>query len=120
MNRAEHLARLGTEPATDTQVGAIHGEFRRLGLEHDRAARLEAVAALLGLDRLTSLTDLTMGQAGRLVGLLRTIETAGQLAARSRVAAGARAWVRAAEILAGPAWPRDVGALAVASRTEDR
>jgi len=61
-----------TPPATRTQVGALHGQFRRLGFprwetSRDRAARLAACAALLGIDRLDSTRDLTMGQAGILI-----------------------------------------------------
>lgn len=70
MNRDEYLVVLATEPATATQVGAIIGEFGRLGVD-DRAERLAITAALLGLENVSSTTDLVMGDAGRLVAMLR-------------------------------------------------
>lgn len=72
MNRAERLGALATEPATPNQVGAIRGQFRRLGLDRDadRPARLAASAAIAGLDELRSTKNLTEGEAGR---LLRTL-----------------------------------------------
>ena len=61
-------------PATRAQVGAIHGECARLGFtEAGRDERLTACATLLGLDRLLSTRHLVMGDAGRLLGLLRQI-----------------------------------------------
>jgi len=66
----EWHAVLTSEPATPNQVGAIHGEARRLNLT-DRAERLAASAALLDLDQLGSTRDLTMGQADC---LLRTLQ----------------------------------------------
>ena len=86
MKRDEFVRMLAAEPATPNQVGAIRGEFRRLGLDGDRSARLAAAAALLGLDSLSSSTDLTMGQAGHLVKTLRSLTGAGQLAAAVRQA----------------------------------
>jgi hypothetical protein len=71
MTRVEYLEMLATEPATPMQVGAIMGEFDRLGVA-DRAERLALSAELLGLDELDSTTDLMMGEAGRLVGILRS------------------------------------------------
>jgi hypothetical protein len=70
MTRDEYLHVLATEPATSTQVGAIIGEFDRLGIT-GRAERLAISAELLGLDGLDSTADLTQGQAGYLVNLLR-------------------------------------------------
>jgi len=72
------LQRLATEPATPTQVGAAIAEFERLGI-HDRSERLALSAALLSLDELTSTTDLTMGQAGKLVGILRATRAPSEL-----------------------------------------
>jgi hypothetical protein len=71
MNRDEYLHVLATEPATTAQVGAVIGEFDRLGVV-DRAERLAISAELLGLEELGSTTDLVMGDAGRLVNLLRS------------------------------------------------
>jgi hypothetical protein len=59
-----------TAPATPNQIGAVQVEFRRLGLDGDRPARLAATAALLGLDSLSSSSDLSMGQAGYLIHTL--------------------------------------------------
>jgi hypothetical protein len=70
MTRDEYLEVLATEPATGAQVGAIIGEFGRLGIT-DRAERLAITAALLGLEHVGSTTDLVMGDAGRLVAMLR-------------------------------------------------
>lgn len=70
MNREEWNHVLESEPATPNQVGAIHGEFRRLGIG-DRDKRLAITAELLGLGELDSTTDLVMGEAGRLIGILR-------------------------------------------------
>lgn len=82
MSRAEYLAVLDSEPATPNQRGAIMREFSRLGLgTQDRAARLAACAALLGLDELDTTGGLTMGQAGRLVGKLRRLTGRSELPA---------------------------------------
>jgi hypothetical protein len=70
MTRDEWNQVLATEPATNTQVGAIIGEFDRLGVA-GRAERLAISAELLGLADLSSTTDLVMGDAGRLVAMLR-------------------------------------------------
>ena len=64
MNRDEFVRMLGTEPATPNQIGAVRVEFRRLGLDDDRPARLAAVAAIVGVDSLGSVKDLSIGQAG--------------------------------------------------------
>jgi hypothetical protein len=78
MTRDEYLEMLATEPATPTQVGAILGEFRRLGVDN-RAERLAVSAELLGLDGLGSTTDLVMGQAGQLVAMLRRVRDRAEL-----------------------------------------
>ena len=79
--------RLATEPLTRTQLGAIHGEWRRLGLR-DRTERLRLSAALALVDTIGSTTELTMGEAGRMVGQLRqcaTLADARALASSGRV-----------------------------------
>lgn len=74
MTREEWLEVLATAPATRSQVGAIHAEFARLGFTAaERAERLAATAGLLGLEGLWSTRDLVMGDAGRLVGMLRQL-----------------------------------------------
>lgn len=78
MTRDEYLHMLATEPATVTQVGAIHSEFARLGV-HDRTERLAISAALLDLEELGSTTDLVMGDAGRLVRMLLDIRHRAEL-----------------------------------------
>lgn len=78
MTRDEYLAMLATEPATSKQVGAILAEFDRLGVA-DRTERLAITAALLDLEDLGSTTDLVMGDAGRLVAMLRSIQDRGEL-----------------------------------------
>lgn len=70
MNRDEYLIVLDTVLATPTQIGAIIGEFQRLGV-HDRSERLAISAALLDLGDLGSTCDLVMGQAGMLIRILR-------------------------------------------------
>jgi hypothetical protein len=68
---ARRLHMLATQPATRNQVGVIAGELeRRLGVR-ERSERLEVSAALLGLGALGSTRDLTMGEAGALVKILR-------------------------------------------------
>lgn len=81
MTRDEWHQVLATEPATPDQLGAVMGEFRRLGFDHqaDRAERLAACAALLGLDGLDSIRDLVMGQAGQLVHALREVTDRAEL-----------------------------------------
>lgn len=65
-----------TDPLTATQLGAVHGEFERLGFgREDRADRLAISAALAGYPgELESTKDLTMGEAGKLIGILRECE----------------------------------------------
>jgi hypothetical protein len=81
---------LASEPTTSNQRGAIMREFGRLGFgEDDRAARLAASAALLELDELDTTSDLTMGQAGQLIRVLRQYAHRGELPeASSAVTAG--------------------------------
>jgi hypothetical protein len=80
---ADWHAILATEPATPNQVGTVIGEWQRLGLGHpdDRAERLKLTARLLGLAKIGSTTDLVMGDAGRLIGMLRDCEDRASLGA---------------------------------------
>jgi hypothetical protein len=87
MNRDEWNQVLDTAPATPNQRGAIMREFARLGIT-DRAERLAITAGLLGIVDLASTHDLTMGQAGRLVGMLPGIDDRNELT--DAVAASAR------------------------------
>jgi len=63
---------VGTEPLTSTQRKAIMLHFRRLHLDRRawRDARLAITAALLGVERVESVTHLTRGEAGQLVRTL--------------------------------------------------
>jgi len=72
---------LETTLATRTQVGAIHGEFRRLGVRQ-RDERLVISATLLDLDDLGSTSELTMGEAGKLVRILRATRDRAELEQR--------------------------------------
>jgi len=82
MNLEEWREVQATEPATPKQVGAIRGQFMRLGFgEADRAGRLAICAALAGLDQLRSTCDLTIGQAGQLYRRLDGIGSRGELLA---------------------------------------
>jgi hypothetical protein len=74
---AEYRARLGREPLTSNQLGHVHREFGRLGFtEADRAERLRITATLARVPgQLASTKNLTMGQAGRVVGLMATCRT---------------------------------------------
>lgn len=77
-----------TESASPNQVGRIVAEFERLGFgEADRAGRLAVTAALAGLDRLGSTRDLTLGQAGKLCGMLPRIASRDELPAAAGAAA---------------------------------
>lgn len=78
MKREDWHAVLASEPATFLQVRACVLECERLGLV-DRAGRLAACAALLGLAELGSTCDLCMGDAGRLLRLLRGCRDRGEL-----------------------------------------
>jgi hypothetical protein len=87
MTREDWMAVLESAPATPNQRGAIHGEFVRLGFGRaDRAERLAVCAELLGLDKLRSTADLTMGQAGQLYSLLLGICRRAELDAAARFA----------------------------------
>lgn len=79
-------SRLDTDPATRLQVGAVIGAFTQLGLR-DREERLGLSADLLGLDCLGSTRELTKGQAGKLLSIVRA---APDLASLRRTAAAAR------------------------------
>lgn len=78
MSRDEYLEMLATAAPTVNQRGRIMDECRRLGLA-DRAERLAVLAGLLGLDRLGSTADLTMGQAGQLVNALQRVRDRAEL-----------------------------------------
>jgi hypothetical protein len=73
---------LAPGPATAGQRGAVMGHFRRLGLAHPawRDCRLAVTAALLDLDRVGSVNDLTGGQAGQLIRTLSYFRDARDLA----------------------------------------
>jgi hypothetical protein len=77
----EYRERLGAEPLTVNQLGAIHREFYRLGfhVSADRDERLRLTAALVGSGPIGSTKDLTMGEAGRAVGALSACGTAADL-----------------------------------------
>src|SRR6266516_3778955 len=70
---AEYRHRLAVEPLTEAQLGAIHGEFRRLGfhVRYDRPERLRLTAELAGTPVVDTTNDLTMGEAGRVIRALR-------------------------------------------------
>jgi hypothetical protein len=108
MNLTDWHGVLATEPATRNQVGAIHGKFRDLGFRpgRDRDDRLAYTAALAGLDQLDSSSQLTQGEAGRVVGQLRECATASE--------AFDRAWPGAPILRPVTLWPETVAALAVA------
>lgn len=79
---AEYRTRLDREPLTINQLGRMHVEFARLGLDGpaDRAERLRITAALaLAPAPITSTKDLTMGQAGRAIRVITGCRTAGEL-----------------------------------------
>lgn len=98
----EHRARLATEPLTGNQLGAVHREFERLGYGRaDRAARLEISARLAGYPgKLASTKDLTMGEAGRLVGALRACRAREDLYAAASSSADSAPGVLGALVLA--------------------
>jgi len=75
---AEYRARLDREPLTSNQLGRIHAEFYRLGFHvtADRAERLRLTAILARVPgQLATTKNLTMGEAGRVVGLLTGCRT---------------------------------------------
>jgi hypothetical protein len=71
-------SRLETEPATPNQVGALHEEYRRLGLAGPRHRELRHAigAGLLGLTEVGGWRDLTKGQAGLLLRSLQDFASA--------------------------------------------
>ena len=79
------LEMLETTWATQPQVGAILGEFRRMRIRQ-RDERLLICATLLDLDGLGSTWDLTMGQAGKLVQILRATHDRAELDQRVEAA----------------------------------
>lgn len=54
---------------TENQLGAVHAEFRRVGIT-GRGERLRLTAALAGRDGITSTSELTAGECGRVVRML--------------------------------------------------
>jgi hypothetical protein len=80
MTREEWNEVLAIAPLTPAQRGAVHGEFTRLSIV-GRTERLGISAALLGLRTLGSTSDLTQGQAGKLIARLRDIRNRNELAA---------------------------------------
>lgn len=86
-------------PPTDRQLRALHAGFANLGYRRrsDRTDRLIFAAETLGMSQLDSFTDLTAGQAGYLLGLLRRGELPGIAAAYREPESEARVG-RAAEI----------------------
>jgi hypothetical protein len=106
MNLDEWRTVQETEPATPRQVGAVMGEFKRLGYgraHYDRTARLAVTARILGLDVLASTKGLTMGEAGSLMTALRGFASRAALDARfpSPAARKARDRAQYREALAG-------------------
>lgn len=70
------------EPATARQRGALAGEFERLGYSRGRIGRnhrLAVCATLLDIDELSSSTELTKGETGRLLRMLRECRTTDDL-----------------------------------------
>lgn len=95
---AEYRVRLDREPATSNQVGRIHAEFYRLGfhVSADRAERLRLTAILAEHPgELATTKDLTMGQAGRAVGLLTGFQTARDLRVFAEPEPEPRGWLAA-------------------------
>ena len=94
---AQYRERLATMPLTRNQLGAIHGEWNRLGL-FDRPERLRLSAAIAQAEPIGSTKDLTMGEAGRLVCQLRqcgTLARARALASSATVAPAPVGWLAA-------------------------
>lgn len=87
MNRDERNHVLDSEAATPNQRGAIMRECDRLGLV-DRAERLAILAGLLGVDALDSSGNLTQGDAGRLVRILRNTRERAELPEITAAAGG--------------------------------
>jgi hypothetical protein len=78
---AEYRTRLDREPLTSNQLGAIHREFYQLGfhVSADRAERLRLTAMLARVPSIDSTKNLTIGQAGRVVGLMTGCRTVREL-----------------------------------------
>ncbi|MGH3283602.1 MAG: hypothetical protein ACRDPD_02760 [Streptosporangiaceae bacterium] len=72
MTLDEWHAVLERGPLTGNQLGRIHAEFRRLGfhVDRDRGERLWLTGELSGAGPIGSTRELTMGEAGRMVGIL--------------------------------------------------
>jgi hypothetical protein len=104
MKLAEWHEQLATRPLTLGQLGAVHGEFRRLGFRPaDRRERLEITAGLAQIpDGLESTRDLTMGEAGRVVGALRSCRNDGELAALLDAQPGSVPALSPASMRSGP------------------
>ena len=108
-----HAMFAGSAPATPNQVGAIRRVFERLGFgEADRPERLRITGQLARAGgQLASTKDLTMGQAGTVVPLLRKAGHRAELEAAAGLPASAPGAQRGPEPAAhGPA----------AVRAEDR
>jgi hypothetical protein len=86
MKLNEWRAVQATELATPGQLGRIMRECHRLGYRDrcDRAARLAALAAVLGLGRIGSTRELTMGQAGQLIRILTSCSGRAEFETRLR------------------------------------
>jgi len=95
----------GSAPATPNQVGAIRREFERLGFgEADRPERLRITGHLARAGgQLASTKDLTMGQAGTVVPLLRKAGHRAELEAAAGLPASAPGGP--ARTGAGRTWP---------------
>jgi len=94
---AQYRERLTAEPLTLTQLGAVHGEWRRLGLR-DRDERLRLSAAIAQAEPIGSTKELTLGEAGRLVGQLRecgSLADARAMASSGPVAPALTGWLAA-------------------------
>lgn len=109
----EYRTRLDREPLTLNQLGRIHREFARLGYgPADRAERLRLTATLARVPgQLATTKDLTMGEAGRVVGLMTGCRTVRDLYALAEPEPEPRPWGLLAALLAwliapGRALPR--------------
>lgn len=106
----EALAQAHPQSAEPTrrQLGMLLAGFAELGYtKADRAARLSCASDALGLDEnLTSFSELTAGQCGYLLGLLRTsqVPDAGAFYAPARIGEG----VAPAATTSAPARPGPV------------
>lgn len=102
------------EPATALQRGALAGEFARLGYRRSQAGRklrLAYSAALLGVDGLSSSSELTSGDAGRLIRMLHGCRTHADLQALAGIPGRpdeTRSVAANATPHRAPRWQRDV------------